>query len=61
MIKTYAIKNTETGKFVKDYSDGKKFTTVIDQVERYTSKKAAIVAAQEYGRENGAGYKVVEF
>ena len=60
MNKTYAIKNATTGKFVKDYSDGKRFTTVIDQVERYTSKKAAIAAAQAYGKENGAGYKVVE-
>jgi len=58
-MKTYAIK--KNGKFVRDFSDGKRFTTSFNLIELYTNKKAAEIAAREYGKKNGKGYQVVEF
>ncbi|MCC8045645.1 MAG: hypothetical protein LIP12_09130 [Clostridiales bacterium] len=56
----YGIK--KNGKFVKDFSEGKEFTTLrnFNQVEKYLTKKGAVIAAQGYGNKNGAGYTVVE-
>lgn len=52
----------KNGKFVKDFSEGTKFTSnpYTNQVEKYLSKRSAEEAAREYGRKNGKGYKVVE-
>lgn len=61
MSERYAIKNIKSGKYVRDFSNGCRFTIECNQIEFYTSKKAAINAAREYGRTNGAGYKVVRF
>ena len=56
----YAIK--KNGKYVKDFSNGTEFTTLRgwNWIEKYTTKKAALVKAQEYSRNNGKGYSVVE-
>lgn len=54
----YLIK--KNGKFVKDYTEGTKLTSNYNLAEKYTSKKAAQIAAQQYGRINGAGYTVVK-
>ncbi len=56
----YGIK--KNGKYVKDFSEGTEFTTLRNYawVEKYTSKKGATTAAQEYGKKNGAGYTVAE-
>ena len=58
-MKFYVIK--KDGKFVKDFSEGKKTTVQFSQIEFYTSRKAAIEAAREYGRMNGKGYSVAEW
>lgn len=50
----------KNGKFVKDFTEGKNFTTNFTLIERYTDEKSAKIAAQQYGRNNGAGYKVVK-
>ena len=52
----------KNGKFVKNFSDGTKFTSNLytNQVETYLSKKSAKETAREYGRKNGKGYRVVE-
>lgn len=55
--KIYAIK--KDGKYVKDFTDGEKTTMQYGQIELYTDKKAAQMAAREYGRTNGKGYSVV--
>lgn len=53
----YAIK--KNNKFVKDFTEGTKLTTNYSLAEKFLTKKAAIIAAQEYGRNNGSGYTVV--
>lgn len=53
----YAIK--KNNKFVKDFTDGTKLTTSYLLAEKFLTKKAATIAAQEYGRNNGSGYTVV--
>lgn len=55
----WAIK--KDGKYVKNFSDGKKLTVCFYNIERYTNKKSAEIVAREYGRKNGKGYTVVEF
>lgn len=57
-MKLYCIK--KNGKFVKDFTDGEKLTIDFMKAEKYTNKKSAIIAAQEYGKRNGKGYTVVE-
>jgi hypothetical protein len=47
-------------KFVRNMTDGKRFTTQYDLVEKHTNKKAAEAAAREYCRMNGAVYYVVQ-
>lgn len=49
----------KNGKFVKDFTEGKKLTTNTTLIERYTNEKSAKIAAQQYGKNNGTGYKVV--
>lgn len=56
-MKQYLIQ--KNGKFVRDFSDGERFTVIFSLAERYTSKKAAAAMASLYGRRNGKGYKVV--
>ena len=47
------------GKMVKDFDFfGKELTTQIDLAAQYTNRKAAIVAAQAYGKQYGPGYTV---
>lgn len=55
----WAIK--KDGKYVRNFSDGKKLTAGFYNIERYTNKKSAEIMAREYGRKNGKGYTVVEF
>ena len=57
-MKLYCIK--KNGKFVRDFTDGEKLTSNWNLVEKFTSKKAATVAAQAYGKIYGKGFKVVE-
>lgn len=57
-MKIYMI--MKDGKYVKDFTDGEKLTSNWNLVEKFTSKKAAIVAAQAYGKIYGKGFKVVE-
>lgn len=56
----YAI--TKNGRYVKDFSNGTEFTTLRNWswVEKYTTKKGAVQAAQTYGKENGSGYHAVK-
>lgn len=56
-MKVYTI--MKNGKYVKDYTDGEKLTTNFALAEKYTTEKAARVAAQAYGREYGKGFHVV--
>lgn len=48
------------GKFVKDFTDGKKLTTNFILAEKYTEHKSACIAAQQYGKSSGNGFKVVK-
>lgn len=57
-MKYYTIK--KNGKYVKDYSDGEKLTKVLQNAEKYTNKKSALVNAQQYGKLYGKGFTVVE-
>lgn len=57
-MKLFAI--MKNNKFVRDFSDGKRFTTQYNLIETYTAKKAAEEAARAYGKANGAGYHVVQ-
>lgn len=57
-MKYYTIK--KNGKYVKDYSDGEKLTKVLQNAEKYTHKKSALVNAQQYGKLYGKGFTVVE-
>lgn len=57
-MKLFAI--MKNNKFVRDMTDGEKLTTSWSLIEKYTSKKAAEEAARAYGRNNGAGYHVVQ-
>ena len=50
----------KNNKFVRDMTDGEKFTIQYNLIEKYTTKKAAVEAAKVYGRLNGAGYHVVK-
>lgn len=50
----------KNGKFVKDYTEGKKLTSAFSKAELYKDKKSAEVAAQQYGKVNGKGFKVVK-
>lgn len=52
-MRTYMI--MKNGKYVKDYTDGKALTTSFKMAEKYTEEKAALKAAQQYGK----NYKVV--
>ena len=52
-MKIYMI--MKNGKYVKDYTDVKVLTTSFKMAEKYTEEKAAIKAAQQYGKD----YKVV--
>ena len=54
----YAIKKND--RFVKDFSDGAEFTSSFSWIEKYRAKKAALLAAQRYGKVHGKGYQVVE-
>ena len=51
MKKPYVIK--KNGKFVRDFTEGKSLTASFDKAEKYTSKRAAIVAAQVRKALNG--------
>lgn len=57
-MKAYMI--MKDGKYVKDFTDGEKLTSNWNLAEKFTSKKAATVAAQAYGKVHGKGFKVVE-
>ncbi len=57
-MKLFAI--MKNNKFVRDMTDGLRFTTQYNMIEKYISKKDAEVAAREYGRLNGVGYHVVQ-
>ena len=45
----------KNGKYVEDYSDGKKLTSSWNKAEKYSSANAALEAAKRYG----SGYKPV--
>ena len=57
-MKYYAIKKNR--KYVKDCSEGEKLTKVLQNAEKYTNKKSALVNAQQYGKLYGKGFTVVE-
>ena len=57
-MKLFAI--MKNNKFVRDMTDGERFTTNWNLIEKYTNKKSAEEAARAYGRANGAGYHVVQ-
>lgn len=50
----------KNGKYTKDFTDGEKLTSNYALAEKFTSKKAAIVTAQQYGKDHGKGFKVVK-
>lgn len=50
----------KNGKFVKDFTDGEKLTANFSLAEKYTDEKSARIAAQQYGRSIGTGFKVVK-
>lgn len=47
------------GKYVKDFTEGEKFTTNYNLAEKYTNKKSAEAAARQYGKAYGTGFHVV--
>lgn len=57
-MKIFAI--MKSGKYVKDFTDGKGLTASFTRAEKYTNKKSALIAAQQYGRMYGKGFNVVK-
>lgn len=57
-MKIFAI--MKNGKYVKDFTEGEKLTISYMAAEKYTNKKAALIAAQQYGKTYGKGFKVIE-
>ena len=58
MMKVFAIMKSD--KYVKDFTDGEELTTSFTHAEKYTNEKSALIAAQQYGRMYGKGFKVVK-
>jgi hypothetical protein len=50
----------KNGKYTKDFTNGEKLTSNYSWAEKFTSKKAATIIAQQYGKNHGKGFKVVE-
>lgn len=50
----------KNGKYTKDFTDGEKLTVNYTLAEKFTNKKTAMTTAQQYGKDHGKGFKVVE-
>ena len=54
----YAVKKGD--RYVKDFSNGDEFTKDWNWIQKFVSRRAALEAAREYGKEHGRGYHVIE-
>lgn len=50
----------KSGKYTKDFTNGEKLTASYTLAEKFIDKKAAMTVAQQYGKDHGKGFKVVE-